>query len=120
MDLLEVFKDSQDLVDFPAGATIIKEGDKGNQMYVVMKGDVIISLKNKILARALPGEIVGEMALINVEHRSASVTARSACQLALIDESSFRSLLEHVPEFTMHVMGVLADRLQHAYEMIEK
>lgn len=120
MDLLEVFKDSQDLVDFPVGATIMREGDKGSHMYVVMKGDVIISLKNKILTRAFPGEIVGEMALINAELRTATVTARSDCQLAMIDESSFNSLLKHVPEFTMHVMGVLADRLQNAYEMIEE
>ena len=120
MDLLEVFKDSQDLVEFPAGATIMREGEKGNRMYVVMKGDVIISLKSKILARSFPGEIVGEMSLINSDIRSATVTARSACQLALIDESSFKSLLKHVPEFTLHVMDTLAKRLQSAYEMIEK
>ena len=104
MDLLEVFKNSEDLVEFPAGANIVREGEKGKHMYVVMKGDVIISLKTKVLARVFPGEIFGEMALINSELRSASVTARSACQLALIDESSFKSLLEHVPDFTMHVM----------------
>ena len=120
MDLLEVFKNSEDLVEFPAGANIVQEGEKGNHMYVVMKGDVIISLKTKVLARVFPGEIFGEMALINSELRSASVTARSDCQLAMIDESSFKSLLEHVPDFTMHVMSVLANRLHSSYEMIDK
>lgn len=120
MDLLDVFRNSDDLVKFPAGATIIREGEKTNHMYVVIEGDVIISLKNKVLARAFPGDIVGEMALINSDIRSATVTARCACQLVLIDESSFKALLKHVPEFTLHVMNVLASRLQTAYSMIDK
>ena len=120
MDLLEVFKDSEDLVEFPAEAVIFTEGIEGNYMYVVMKGEVIISLHDKVLATALPGEIVGEMALINSEIRSATVTAKTDCRLALIDQASFRSLLQYVPEFSQHVMGVLANRLQAAYEMIEK
>lgn len=120
MDLLEVFKDSEDIVKFPAGAVIIREGDEGNQMYVVLKGEVVISLKNRILANSLPGEIVGEMALINSEIRSATVTAKTDCELALIDQSSFKSLLQYVPEFSQHIMNVLATRLQAAYEMIEK
>ncbi len=119
MDLLEVFKDSDDLVEFPAGAMIFTEGMEGNYMYVVMEGEVSISLHDKVLATALPGEIVGEMALINSAIRSATVTAKTDCLLALIDQASFESLIRHVPEFTLHVMNVLADRLQVAFEMIE-
>ena len=88
-------------------------------MYVVMRGEVSISLKNKVLAKALPGEIVGEMALINSDIRSATVTANTDCLLALIDQSSFESLLRHVPEFKLHVMNVLANRIDSAYKMIE-
>jgi CRP-like cAMP-binding protein len=120
MDLLEIFKDSEDLVEFPAGTVIIKEGDEGNHMYVVLQGELVISLKNKILASSSPGEIVGEMALINSDIRSATVTAKTDCRLAFIDQASFRSLLQYVPDFSQHVMSVLANRLQAAYKMIEK
>lgn len=119
MDLLEVFKDSEDLVEYPAEAVIFTEGMEGNYMYVVMEGEVIISLQEKVLAIASPGEIVGEMALINSDIRSATVIAKTDCLLALIDQSSFESLIQYVPEFTQHVMKVLADRLQVAYELIE-
>jgi CRP-like cAMP-binding protein len=118
MDLLEVFKDSEDVKAFPAGAVIIKEGEPGNYMYVVMEGTLDISLKGKALSTALPGEIIGEMALINSDIRSATVTARTDCRVALIDKSSFNALLKHVPEFARHVMKVLTDRLQNAYEVI--
>ena len=120
MDLLEVFKDSEDLAEFPAGTVIIKEGDEGNHMYVVLQGELVISLKNKVLASSLPGEIVGEMALINSAIRSATVTAKTDCRLALIDQASYSSLLLYVPEFSQHVMTFLANRLQAAYEMIEE
>jgi CRP-like cAMP-binding protein len=118
MDLLEVFKDSEDVLAFPAGAVIAVEGAEGDHMYVVMKGEVTISVNGRILASASPGEIVGEMALINSNIRSATVTAKTDCRLALIDQASFNSLLRHVPDFSLHVMKVLADRLKHAYEVI--
>jgi CRP-like cAMP-binding protein len=89
-------------------------------MYVVMQGELSISLKNKLLATAAPGEIVGEMALINSDIRSATVTAKTDCTLVSIDQSSFDALLRHVPDFTLHVMNVLADRLKVAFEMIER
>ena len=120
MDLTEVFKDSDDLVEFPAGAVILTEGEMGNHMYVVMEGELSVLLKDKIIARAAVGDIVGEMALINADTRSATVVADTACTLAYIDQSSFESLLKYVPDFTMHVMNVLAGRLSHAYDLIEE
>jgi CRP-like cAMP-binding protein len=120
MDLLEIFKDFEALEAFPAGATIIEEGVEGNLMYVVVEGEVTISLRNKVLAVAGKGEIVGEMALISSDLRSATVTANTDCRLAPIDQASFESMLRYVPDFSMHVMNVLASRLQHAYELIER
>jgi CRP/FNR family cyclic AMP-dependent transcriptional regulator len=119
MNLLEVFKDSEDVVAFPAGTVIITEGEEGNIMYVLMKGEVSISLKSKVLANAIPGDIVGEMALINSDIRSATATAKTDCELVLIDQSSFNSLLQYVPDFSLHVMGVLANRVQSAYDLID-
>jgi CRP-like cAMP-binding protein len=119
MNLLEVFKDSKGLESFSAGAEIITEGMEGSHMYVVMSGEVSISLKDRVIATASEGEIVGEMALINAEIRSATVTATTDCVLAVIDDGSFRSMLKYVPDFNLHVMNVLADRLKQAYEMID-
>lgn len=119
MDLLEVFKDSEDLVEFPAGEVVLREGEAGDHMYVVMEGAVSILIGDKVIAHAGPGEIVGEMALINSDTRTATVRADSPCVLAEIDRGSFDSLLKYVPDFTLHVMNVLADRLSSAYELID-
>jgi CRP-like cAMP-binding protein len=119
MDLLEVFKDSDDLVEYPAGTVILEEGQHGDRMFVVMRGELSISLKDKVLGNVRPGEIIGEMALINAKVRSATVTAATDCQLAPIDSASFNSMLRYVPDFSMYVMNVLVNRLQTAYELIE-
>ena len=118
MDLLDVFKGSDDVLELPAGAVIAVEGEEGDHMYVVMKGEIAISIRGRTVAMALPGEIVGEMALINSNIRSATLTARTDCRLALIDQISFNALLRHVPDFSLYVMQVLADRLKNAYEVI--
>lgn len=118
INLLEVFKDSDDVLEFRAGDVIATEGEQGNQMYVVMKGELTISIHGRNMAVAGPGEIVGEMALINSNVRSATVTAKTDCRLALIDQASFNSLLRYVPEFSLYVMRVLTERLKSAYERI--
>ncbi|MEJ8567184.1 Crp/Fnr family transcriptional regulator [Elongatibacter sediminis] len=119
MDLLETFKDSDDLADFPAGTVLMEEGAEGNEMYVVVEGQVRVTLKNHELAVAGPGEIVGEMALINSDIRSATVVTLTDCRLAVIDQISFEALLRHVPDFSSHVMGVLAGRLKNAFDLID-
>jgi CRP/FNR family cyclic AMP-dependent transcriptional regulator len=115
MNLLEVFQNSEDVEDYPAETVIISEGDSGNRMYIVVNGKVDISLKGRNIGAVLPGGIVGEMALLNSDVRSATATAQTDCKLALIDQSSFKLMLEHVPEFALHVMLVLATRLHGAY-----
>lgn len=118
MDLLETFQGSNDLVGFAAGTVIFQENSEGGHMYVVIKGEVVVSLKGKQLAVAEAGEIVGEMALISADIRSATVTAKTDCTLAVIDQSSFESLIRHMPEFSKHVMNVLVERIHNAYERI--
>jgi len=77
MNLLEIFENSDDLLKFPAGTTIFEEGSEGDFMYVVMEGKVRLSLHNEYIAEESPGGIVGEMALLNSDDRSATA-GRSA------------------------------------------
>ncbi len=118
MNLLEIFENSGDMLKFPAGATIFKEGSVGDFMYVVMEGAIRLSLRNEFLAEVSAGGIVGEMALLDSDDRSATATAITDCLLAPIDLHSFKMLIQHTPDFALHVMNVLADRLRLANEKI--
>ena len=120
MDFLEIFDNSEDLVTFKAGENIIEEGQEGDCLYVLIEGEASISLKGQELGTIHSGEIIGEMALIQEEKRSATVTAKTDCRLALINKASFSALLKHVPDFSMHLLQVMADRLKSAYIHIEE
>lgn len=119
MDFIEVFRETDDLTDFQAGETILREGEEGDCMYVLVQGEAEISLQGKSLGLVGPGEIFGEMALIETTHRSATITARTDCRVAVIDRKSFSLIVRHVPDFSMHVVRVLAGRLRDAYDQLE-
>ncbi len=118
MNLLEIFEDSDDLLKFPAGTTIFKEGAEGDFMYVIVEGRIRLSLKNECIGEESAGGIVGEMALLASDKRSATATSLTDCLLAPIDQHSFKLLIRHTPDFALHVMKVLAARLRLANEMI--
>ena len=118
MDLLEIFNDSADLETFPAGTLILEEGTAGELMYVILEGTIQLSLHGRPIAKLATGDILGEMALLRSDVRSATATAASDCVLAPIDLHSFKSLIQHTPEFALHVMNVLAERLRGVNEAL--
>jgi CRP/FNR family cyclic AMP-dependent transcriptional regulator len=97
---------------FRAGAFIMKEGEPGAVMYIVKEGTVEVRVGNRVLETVDPGGIVGEIALIDAKARSASVVAKTDCQLLPIDEEQFVLMVQKMPYFALQVMRVLADRLR--------
>ena len=65
--------------NYQAGEKIFSEGDKGDQMYVIRAGEVEIERDGKIVETLSPGEVFGEMALIDGSQRAATARARTAC-----------------------------------------
>lgn len=120
MDLLDVFEGSDDLVALAPGAVLFEEGDPAELMYVIMEGEIGLSLHGKTIAHAVPGDVIGEMALVSTGARSATATAESDCQLIPIDVHSFKVLIQHTPEFALHIMSILADRLRDADEVLSE
>jgi CRP-like cAMP-binding protein len=64
-----------DEVDYAKGSVLMREGDIGQQAFVIVHGAVEVSLRGRTLANLGPGEVVGEMALMDGEPRSATVVA---------------------------------------------
>jgi len=112
MNLVELFRHQVDLQAIPAGQVLFKEGDPGNFMYVLMSGTAEIMVHNRVMETAVAGAIVGEMAIIDDLARSATVVAKSDCKFLPIERERFNFLVQQKPEFALHVMRVLADRLR--------
>ena len=97
---------------FSAGTTVFKQDDPGHSMYVVLEGAVTVSADGKELATLGEDAIFGEISLIDKLPRSATVTAKTDCKLAEIDERQFLYLVHETPTFALDVMRVIAQRLR--------
>jgi CRP-like cAMP-binding protein len=114
MKMIDLFDGWEDQVEYPKGAKIFSEGDPADVMYVVTEGEVEIFLKGEPLGAELPGGLVGEMAMINAKYRSATAVALRPSKLARVSQDQFRDLIRAHPDFAIHVMSVLANRLRVA------
>ena len=108
---LSLFRDKEG-TPFAAGQFVFKAGDPGETMYIVTEGEVEIVGESATLETAGPGSIVGELALIDDEPRSASVVAKTDCRLVAIDRRRFVYMVQETPLFALSVMKILADRLR--------
>ena len=100
---------------FNDGDVVIREGDKGDELFIVLEGKVRVSRGEQTLTHLGQGEHVGEMALIRSVPRSATVTAVGGAELIAIRRADFFEILRKEHEVAVKMLwqflGVLADRL---------
>ena len=112
MTTINLFREASDAVEFAAGQTIFEESQPGDCMYAVVEGEVAITQLGKLIRTVGPGNIFGEMALIEHGPRSATATARTACKLVSINERRFNFLVQQTPFFALQVMRIMSERLR--------
>jgi CRP-like cAMP-binding protein len=109
----ELFRQETGALQLAPGDSLFREGEKGEKMYVLLEGEMEILLGDFVLETVGKGALIGEMALIDDNPRTASVVAKTSCRLAEIDRRRFHFLVQQTPHFATHVMKTLADRLRH-------
>ena len=101
------------------GTTIMAGGDATDSLYIVLSGRLKVMMsdsdgKEVILTLLGPGEIFGEMGLIDDEPRSASVVSIEPCELLSLTKRDFKRCMAENHEMAMHVMRGLVKRLREA------
>lgn len=88
-------------IDLPAGDILFKEGDKGSLAYVIQEGEVevvkITDGREVLLAVRGPGDVIGEMALLDESPRNATVRARTDTSMLAIPKAGLDELIECSP-----------------------
>jgi signal transduction histidine kinase len=102
---------------FSAGQEIFKEGDNGDGIYVVKEGLVEISLAlgqnvRRVFAKLGPGEIFGEMAVVELKPRSATATAAGTTQVYFIPRNELLLMLERSPTLSLELLREISQRLR--------
>jgi CRP-like cAMP-binding protein len=82
----------------------------------VLEGEVEIVAGGRVVDVAGAGSLVGEMALIDSEPRSATARAKGSARLAPLDQKRFLFLVQETPFFAIDVMRLMAHRLRHMNE----
>ena len=98
--------------EFEQNALIFKEGEIGDSMYIIHQGEVKIHKGGTDLAILKDKEVFGELALLDVEVRSASVTAHTDCVLFRIEQEPFYELIDNRPEVARGFIKILCQRLR--------
>jgi CRP-like cAMP-binding protein len=111
---------------FATGQTIFHMGSPGSSMMAVLSGEVRISIsspdgKELLLAILQPGEVFGEIALLDGKERSADAKAHTACSLAILERRDVLTFFERHPHAWPRIVEVLCDRFrdntQHVAEV---
>lgn len=113
-----------DAVAYQRGTVIFEEGAPGDAAYLIWSGQAAV-VKGALDAPTLlgyrgPGEIIGEMALIEDRPRSASIIALSKLRTWRIERENFRRLLELNPAIGMRVMARMSARLREADDVRDR
>jgi CRP-like cAMP-binding protein len=94
---------------------IIRQGDEGNNFYIVVSGKVsVINQTGMPVAELSAGEVFGEMSLLSEEHASATVQAVEDSEILYVDNREFQNILQKYPLLQRYFTRLLARRLTRA------
>lgn len=106
-------------VDVAAGHVVLREGDTTETLYVIVDGAVRVQRGGQSLADLAAGAHFGEMALLNQRPRTATVVARLASRMLVLDRTAFFGLVQQEPiiaaKFLWKLAQTLSLRLDDAY-----
>lgn len=97
---------------FDAGEKVFLEDDNGDRMYLVVSGRIDILTYGMVLDNVRAGQVFGEIAVIDDGPRSAAALAAETSEVISIDKPTFLALIQRHPEFALHVMRAMAERLR--------
>lgn len=101
---------------YAPGETIVRQGEAGDCMYVVLRGTVEVFREDggssTRIAELGPGEIFGEMALCEKQPRSATVRAVGEVRALTVDKRTFLRRVQEDPSLAFNVLRVLSSRIR--------
>jgi CRP/FNR family transcriptional regulator, cyclic AMP receptor protein len=108
----ELFSKWTGTVQFPADSIVMSEAGSADVLFVVLSGELELSLRGEVLGQVSAGGIIGEMAMIGAVAGNPTVRAITDVSLARLDRDQFNRLIAANPEFSHHALAALANRLR--------
>ena len=100
--------------EFPAGTVLTRQGQAGGIAFVIASGQAEVVRGSRRLAKLGPGDVVGELSLIDGEPRSATVKALSDLEVLEVSAKDLERLLRKAPAVRRKLLEALSLRLREA------
>jgi CRP/FNR family cyclic AMP-dependent transcriptional regulator len=101
-------------IDVPEGRVLMRQGEPGRECFVIADGQAKATVRGSGSGSLGPGDVVGEMSLLDERPRSATVTAKTDMHLLVLSSRSFSALINQVPLVARRIMATLAGRVREA------
>lgn len=101
-----------DIVELPKDRVILTQGQNGWEMFVLVTGSARVERDGQSLGERGPGEVLGEIALLDGGPRTATVTLSKASRLLVLARREFQTLLDEFPEIRLRILETVAGRLR--------
>jgi len=109
---LDLIAQLADEVDVPDGYTLMRQGEIGQEFFVIVEGRVRIERDGATINTIGPGDFLGEVALLEESRRSATAVTEGPTKLLVITHRGFNSLLDSSSSIRAAIMQALAARLR--------
>jgi ATP/ADP translocase len=112
-------------VVYPLGTVVIKEGETGETMYMIIAGEVSVNKRQEggseiELDRILAGDYFGEMALFEDVVRSATIRTEEESRLLVLHKQEFTEIVREYPQIALHICRILSQRIRILHERIKR
>jgi CRP-like cAMP-binding protein len=101
-------------VSVPAGKELVREGDYSYDMLAIEEGTAKVERGGERIAELGPGDVIGEMGVLQRDQRNATVTATSPMLLATLTSWDIRKLRKSAPEAVEHLRSLVERRRDQA------
>jgi CRP-like cAMP-binding protein len=118
MRVLDLFRSWKNIESLDTGAVVFSHSDPAESLYVVLDGEVELTVRGAVLATESKGSIIGEMAMLDSAPNNARAVVTKPARLARIAKAEIPGLISRSPEFSMQLMMVLANRLRNLDQYI--
>lgn len=115
--LIDVAAVAEEL-EFGPGKDVVKKGEMGTSMYVIVEGRVRVHDEGKLLGEMTAGDVFGELSALDPKPRSATVTAVEDTYVFKMRQDAIYELMAQQPDLAQGIIRVLCQRIRDCDDML--